>query len=387
MPPLPSWFTALRKPILRRLASFPFNPFTQPTDTTGYVELHSNDYLRLATHPEVIEASCTAMRRAGSGVLASSVFAADRDLHRAFEDQLAEVAQAETSLLSTSGWTANVGLIEAISAQGRPVYLDKYAHASLWLGAKLGRGSPIALPHNRPDQVEPILRAHGPGLLVIDAVYSTTGSSADIQAYASLAERYDSVLVVDESHSFGIFGELGGGLAVHQACAPRVHFRTLSLAKALGGAGGAILGDATSIRWLRYRATSLVFSSAPPPAASSSHNAALRIIGREPWRARRCLENAEHLRARLVADNVDVASSAASPIVSLIFDNELVAAVLVERLKHRRVLSSLFVVPATPRGTSLIRFSSQCEISASQIEHAARSIVAELDALGLRAPT
>ena len=205
--------------------------------------------------------------------------------------------RADEVMLTTSGWAANVGLLEAITPLFTPIYLDRAAHASMYDGATLSIGKKVVVHHNDPDHLVARIEANGPGIVCIDAVYSTDGSVGDIERYVEICEEYDCVLVLDEAHSFGLFGN-GAGLAVELGLAHRVHFRTVSLNKALGGHGGFVAGSHAMMALVKAACRSVIFSSATSSVSAAGHAAALKVIMDEPDRARRCLENAQALRRR-----------------------------------------------------------------------------------------
>ena len=132
--------------------------------------------------------------------------------------------RAEAALLVSSGWAANVGLVEALAQRDTPIYLDQKAHMSLWSGAKLSSGRPVVTLHNDPAALERRIRLKGPGIVCINAIYSSNGAVADLRAYVEICERTGSVLIVDEAHSLLMLGESAGGLAVEQDVAHRIHF-------------------------------------------------------------------------------------------------------------------------------------------------------------------
>ncbi len=351
-------------------------PFAQPADITPYLSLHQNDYLRLANHPEVIAAREQANSRQRIESFSSSVFGGASREHDEFIDLLRQSLQAGEVILTTAGWTANVGLIEAIAKPEMPVYMDVEAHASLGDGIRQSRGRKVIVRHNDPDNLEKRVSIHGPGIVCIDALYSTDGTMPDLERYVDICERYDCTLILDEAHSFGMFGERGGGLAVKLGLADRVHFRTVSLSKALGGHGGLVAGGADLMRSLNTCMRPVVFSSATSAVLAAGHKAALEIVIREPERAAHCLRMADRLRSRLHEHGIDTAGSS-SQIISIYFKDEEACTFYAE-LRRRGILSSVFVYPAVPRGMSLVRFSVYSELSDEDVHYVANCAVEAL---------
>jgi CAI-1 autoinducer synthase len=363
-PAYPSWLREHcreQREFIERLSPYPFD---QPADRSRYLALDRNDYLRLGTHPAVVRARREADQESGSGE------------HALLVRLLRESFQAPGVVLTASGWTANVGLLEAISGPGSLVYLDAGAHGSLADGARLAHARVITARHNDPDDLERLVAANGAGIVCIDAVNSVDGTRADLPAYVEICEQYDCALVVDEAHSFGMLG-CGGGLAVELGCAQRVHYRTTSFAKALGGHGGAIVSGAAAARDLLTRVRPVLFSSATSAVLAAGNRRALELAIEEPWRAAHCLALAGRLRARLRALGVEPTPST-SQIVSLYRPNED-ACTLYGQLRQRRILSSVFVYPLMPKGVSLVRLSVHTYLTEGDVDRVADAVAAAID--------
>lgn len=375
-PSYPEWLLGAVKPQREFIQGLRPFPFDQPADITPFVALHQNDYLRLSSHPEVVKARAEANARRRIESFSSAVFGGSSDEQDRFVALLRESLQCGDVLLTTAGWTANVGLLEAICKESTPVYIDMEAHASLSDGVRLANARRVAIKHNDPDHLEKRVKIFGPGVVCIDALYSTDGTIPDLERYVAICERHSCVLVLDEAHSFGMFGEKGGGLAVERGLAQRVHFRTVSLSKALGGHGGFIAASEEMIWNLRTRCRSVLFSSATSAVLAAGHRAGLEIVMREPQRARHALDMARLLVTELQAHGVDTKGSQ-SQIVSVFFQNEDACRFYGE-LRERRILSSVFLYPAMPMGMSLARFSMHSEMSREDTLYVAQQTVEAL---------
>jgi len=378
-PTYPAWLRTYlddEQQLIRSLDPFPFD---QPSDITGYHSLHQNDYLRLCNHPEVVRARAEAATRVRVDSFSSSVFGGMGAEHASFVAMLRRSLQASEVILTTAGWTANVGLIEAIALADLPIYIDSDAHASLLDGARMSLGRRLLFRHNDPAHLEQRIAIHGSGIVAIDALYSTDGTLADLRRYVSICERHDCTLVLDEAHSFGMFGRNGGGLAVAEGVADKVHFRTLSLSKALGGHGGAIACGATIASSLWSRVRPVIFSSATSAVLAAAHGKALELTMQDRRAAEHTLTMAALLRSRLNANGVDTLGSG-SQIISVKLQGTD-AARLYWALRERRILTSVFVHPAVPRGISLVRLSVHAQVTEDDVDYIANAIVASLDAL------
>ncbi|KMQ52705.1 aminotransferase class I and II [Chitinispirillum alkaliphilum] len=381
----PLWFEELKKPMFDRINSWQPLPFDQPADTTGYISCHHNDYLRLSQHPEVIEERVKATKDTGYGVMASVVYGGEHGYHMKFKQAIAHSCKAkgpESVLLTTCGWTANVGLMEAIVKEDTPVYLDVNAHASLWDGARFSGGKLIPVKHNSPETMRKLVKVIGPGVICIDGYYSTHGSVATVKDYADIAEEFDCLLLVDEAHSFGMIGENGGGCAVDEGVEDKVHFRTVSIAKALGGNGGFIVTDPDTAEFLMFSTRSIIFSTNVAPPTSAGNWKALQILMREPQRAAHAQKMAAYLRELLNKAGYSTGPSQCQ-IVSLMFKGEETAIKLYGKLKSKGVLFSVFLYPAIPKDTSLARFSVYSEITPREIEIVAQTTIETLKQMGV----
>ena len=373
----PAWFEDHKKPIFDWINSWSIMPFDQPADCTGYISCHQNDYLRLSTHPEVVKERVKATNDVGYGAMASVVYGGEHEYHIKFKEAIARSCQAESAdsvLLTTCGWTANVGLMEAIVKPETPVYLDVNAHASLWDGARFSGGKLIPVKHNSPESMRKMVKVFGPGVIAIDGYYSTHGAVAPVKKYLEIAEEFNCLLVVDEAHSFGMTGINGGGCAVDEDVARRVHFRTVSVAKALGGNGGFIVANPEIVKFLMFRTRSVIFSTSLPPPASAGNWKALEILMRDPERAAHTQKMAAYLR-KLFNENGISTGPGACQIVSLMFKGEEPGINLYGKLKEQGVLFSVFLHPAIPKNTSLARFSVYFEMNEKDVETIAEKTI------------
>jgi len=176
------------------------------------VRLDGNDYLAVTGHPDIVRAHVNAMTRDSEFVVQSGVFLLQQHPSRALEASLAHWVGKEDALICQSGYSANVGLLQAIADAQTPVYLDGQAHASLWEGAHAARAPAHMFRHNDPDFLDRMMTRKGPGVVVVDSVYSTTGDVCPLAEMVEVVEKHGAMLLVDESHSLGTHGPAGAGL-------------------------------------------------------------------------------------------------------------------------------------------------------------------------------
>jgi len=322
----------------------------------GAVQLMSNDYLALARHPAILSAQARSLEKQGNGMLMSAVFLSGPNPQWELEQELARFMCSEETVLSQSGWCANVGLIQSIAEPKLPVYIDRMAHTSLWDGIRAAGAIPRPFRHNDAEHLERQIRRHGFGVVAVDSVYSTDGSVAPLTEIVEVSERHDCALVVDESHSLGTHGPRGAGLVVELGLANRVHFRTASLAKAFAGRAGIIACGPGFGEYYTFEALPSIFSSALLPHELVGLHATLKVIEREQWRRERLHRNAEQLRNALLELGYNVQASR-SQIIGLEAGNTLSSMMLRNLLEEQGVFGAIFVPPATPRNRTLVRFS------------------------------
>lgn len=332
------------------------------------VRLLSNDYLCMARHPEVIEAQCRLLKGADPALLMAAVFLHGDNPQARFEQQMAQWMHAESAVLSQSGWAANTGLIQSIAGPEIPCYIDMFAHASLWEGIRSAQASAHAFRHNVPEHLDALLRRHGPGVVIVDSVYSTSGSVAPLCDIVDVVERHGAVIVVDEAHSLGTHGPEGRGLVVDLGLTSRVHFRTASLAKAFAGRAGIVTCSARIAEFLKYTANPAIFSSGLLPHELAGLEATLDVISRSDDRRRRLHRNADYLRSGLSALGYNLELSEAQ-ILGLEAGPELATMALRDALEARGVFGSVFCAPATPKNRSLIRFTVNSDLTLAELDH------------------
>jgi CAI-1 autoinducer synthase len=334
------------------------------------VRLVSNDYLSIADHPDIVDAQIRSLRASGNGVLMSAVFVHGDDPLLDLERELADFLGSEAAVLSQSGWCANTGLIQTIADAETPVYVDMLAHMSLHEGVRAAGARPVPFRHNDVGSLSRQIARHGTGVILVDSVYSTTGSVAPLADLVEVAHRSGCVLVVDESHSLGTHGPQGAGMVVDLGLAEQVHFRTASLAKAFAGRAGVLTCSARFADYFKCAALPAIFSSALLPHEIAGLRTTIDVIRRESWRRERLHRNAQWLRGELDALGYNVSSSD-SQIIPLEAGPEPNTIVLRDALERRGVFGAVFCAPATAANRSMIRLSVNAGLNREALEQVA----------------
>ena len=337
------------------------------TPGEGAIMLSSNDYLCLAANPLVTRAQADYLVDHGRGLMRSDVFRHELGPLASFEQGMAEWTGMPSALLTQSGWNANVGLIQALADKQVPVYLDMEAHMSLWEGARSAQAKPRPFRHNSVQSLENLLKRHGPGIIAIDSVYSTSGSVAPLADMAEVSSRYGAILVVDESHSLGLFGPMGAGMVAALNLQDQVDFITASLSKTFASRGGIIIGSSENLEYFRYNARPAIFSSSVMDHEAAGFLATQEIVAGASLMRAELQAKADYLREGLAAAGYDVSASQ-SQIISLVSGADDRTIRLRDALEKRGVFGSVFCWPATGTKRSLVRFSLNGNLTQSQLD-------------------
>ena len=334
------------------------------------LDLASNDYLGLSQHPDVIEGGVEALRTWGAGSTGSRLVTGNTELHEGFEQALAEFVGAESALAFSSGYTANMGAVVALSGPGSVLVSDALTHASLVDACRLSRARVVVTPHRDVDAVEAALRGRSEerAVVVTDSVFSTDGVMAPLRALHEVTRRHGALLIVDEAHGLGVRGEGGRGLLheVGLAGAPDV-VMTTTLSKALGSQGGVVLGPRAVRDHLIDAARPFIFDTGLAPAAVGAAWAALRVLVAEPVRAAAVLRHAATLAAVC-----DIAEPPTSAVVSVILGAPEVAFAAATACLDRGVRVGCFRPPTVPAGTSRLRLTARASLSSEELDLARR---------------
>jgi len=331
------------------------------------VLVNHNDYLGIIGRQSIIEAQVDSLEAQSSEVMMSAVFQHGDNPQQLLERRLAAFTGKQAALVSQSGYAANVGLLQSIANKDTPVYIDIRAHASLWEGINSANAVARVFPHNDYRKLAALISKHGAGIVVVDSVYSTTGSVCPLLEFVQVAEANDCVLVVDESHSLGTHGPDGAGLVAEMGLTARVPLITASLAKAFAGRAGVVLGDSRVIDYLKYEAWPSIFSSALLPTDIASLDATLTVIQQADMERRRLHRHAAMLRSGLQALGYNVTDSQ-SQIISLEAGREQDTMILRDALESRGIFGAVFCAPATPRNRSIIRFSVSANLKGDELQ-------------------
>ncbi|MCM5681956.1 quorum-sensing autoinducer CAI-1 synthase [Schlegelella sp. S2-27] len=323
------------------------------------LSLQSNDYLSLAEHPHIVESTVASLRRHSSSSVMSPIFVFLRGgatPSARFEERLAQYVGMDAGILCQSGYDANVGLLQVVAQKGLPVYIDQYAHASLWQGIHAAEARAVHFKHNDTEDLRRLIVENGPGVIVVDSVYSTSGSVCPLARMADMAEEFGCVFVVDESHSLGTHGAHGEGLVHTLGLSDRVHFITSSLAKAFAYRAGFIACSERYVEYIRFTAFPAIFSSTLLEHEVARLDATLDVIASEPDRRTRLWRNTRLLRDGMTELGYDI-SNGTEQIIGIRSGPVLNAVALRDAMERRGIYGSLFWYPATEWRNAILRLT------------------------------
>ncbi len=331
------------------------------------IVLTNNDYLAIANHKEIAFSQIKELEGNKNKVVMSAVFLHENSLKKTFECEMADFLGYEQTILCQSGWAGNVGLMQSIAGYNIPVYIDFLTHMSLWEGIKSANAKPYPFFHNDYKHLEKLIKRHGSGIVVVDSVYSVTGDICPLEQVIEIAEKYQCISVVDESHSVGTHGIKGSGLVKQLGLEKKVDFLTLSLAKSFAGRAGLIACSDKFAGYFPYVSYPAIFSSSMLDYEISGLRATLEVIKESDNKRNILAKNAKYLRESLIMLGYKISSQ--SQIISLESGSEEKTEILRDVLESKNIFGSVFCSPATSKNKSVIRLSINANITLEQIDY------------------
>jgi len=337
------------------------------------INLCANNYLGLANHPQVRAAAQRSLDRYGYGMASVRFICGTQETHKELEGRLARFLGAEDVILYSSCFDANGGLFETLLDERDAVISDALNHASIIDGIRLCKAQRLRYANSDMGELEQCLRqAQGARtrLIATDGVFSMDGFIANLSGICDLAERYDALVMVDDSHATGFMGPTGRGTPEHCGVAARVDILTGTLGKALGGgSGGYIAARREVIEWLRQRSRPYLFSNSIPPVVAAASLAVLDLLeGGGELRAQ-LFENARFFRAAMTQAGFDL-KPGEHPIIPVMLGDAALASRMADALLERGVYVIGFSYPVVPKGQARIRTQMSAALGRAQLERA-----------------
>jgi glycine C-acetyltransferase len=326
-------------------------------DHKSVVNLSSNNYLGLTTHPKLRERALAAVAEFGVGTGSVRTIAGTMEMHMELERRLAEFKKVEKVVVFQSGFTANAGTVSAILTKEDVVISDELNHASIIDGCRLSRATIKVFPHKDVDAARRIIDAlprEQRKLLITDGVFSMDGDLGPLPALCDLAEATGCIMMVDDAHASGVFGKNGRGTIDHFGVHGRVDIQVGTLSKAIGALGGYVAGSSDLIEFLYHRARPFLFSTSHPPAVVAACIAAIDVLLEEPQIIDRLWENTRFFKKGLQDLGFDTGMSE-SPITPVIVGEGSKAMLLSDKLFGRGVFAQGIAFPTVARDKARVR--------------------------------
>ena len=331
----------------------------------------TNNYLGLTFDPGCIDAACRALHDSGTGTTGSRAANGTYSGHVALEQELADFFDCRYSIVFSTGYVANLGMIATMVGPGDAVVIDADCHASIYDGCTLSRADIIRFRHNDPDDLDKRLRRLGDRaadtLVIVEGLYSMLGDRAPLSAITAVKARHGAYLLVDEAQSLGVLGGHGRGLAEEAGVADQVDFIIGTFSKSLGAIGGYCVSNHPELDLIRFANRPYVFTASPSPSVIASTRQALAALRARPELRRRLWENAQRLYHGLQDLGLTLGPEV-SPIVAIRMNSPEAVVRWWCALLERGVYVNLVLPPATPDGGALLRCSMSAGHTPAQVD-------------------
>ncbi|WP_066173199.1 glycine C-acetyltransferase [Bacillus marinisedimentorum] len=336
------------------------------------IQLSSNNYLGLTTHPKMKEAALEAVDKYGAGTGSVRTIAGTFKMHEEFEEKLAKFKHTEAALVFQSGFTTNQGVLSAILTEEDVVISDALNHASIIDGIRLTKAARKVYRHVDMEHLEECLKEtseYRKRLIVTDGVFSMDGNIAPLPEIVELAEKYDALVMVDDAHASGVLGENGRGTVNHFGLDGRVHIQVGTLSKAIGVLGGYVASTQTLRDYLIHKGRPFLFSTSHPPAVVAAASAAIDVLLDEPELIEKLWDNTEFFKKGLKEIGFDIGHSK-TPITPVMVGDDAKAHTLSDKLLENGVFAQGIAFPTVPHGAARVRTIVTAEHSKEELQQA-----------------
>ncbi len=346
----------------------------------------ANNYLGLANHPEVIKAAQETMNGWGFGLSSVRFICGTQQIHKELEQKVSEFLGTEDTILYCAAFDANGGIFEPLLGDDSVIISDELNHASIIDGVRLCKAQRARYNHSDMNELETCLKESQSAkyrLVVTDGVFSMDGDLAKLDQIVALCDKYDALLMVDESHASGYIGKTGRGTAEHFGLLGKIDIITTTFGKALGGGnGGCTSGRKEIIEMLRQRSRPYLFSNTLAPATVGATLKVLEMLGGSTELPARTMENAEYFRGKMEAAGFDLVKGTTAIVPVMIYDAPLAVKFADELLKEGIYVIG-FVFPVVPKGRARIRVQLSAAHTKNQIDQAVEAFIKVGKSLGI----
>ncbi|MCM3616185.1 glycine C-acetyltransferase [Sutcliffiella horikoshii] len=336
------------------------------------IQLSSNNYLGLTTHPRLVKAALEAVEKFGAGTGSVRTIAGTFTMHEQLEEKLAKFKHTEASLVFQSGFTTNQGVLSAILSPEDVVISDALNHASIIDGIRLTKAARKVYKHVDMKDLERALKESGEyrkRLIVTDGVFSMDGNIAPLDKIVELAEQYDALVMVDDAHASGVLGENGRGTVNHFGLDGRVHIQVGTLSKAIGVLGGYVASSRSLIDYLIHKGRPFLFSTSHPPAVTAACDEAIQVLLEEPELIEKLWDNAKFFKDGLVKLGYDTGESQ-TPVTPVIVGDEALSHKFSDKLLEYGVFAQGIAFPTVAKGMARVRTIVTAQHSKEELQEA-----------------
>lgn len=324
------------------------------------IMLGSNNYLGLTTEPELKDLAQQAIADYGVGTTGARPMNGNYAIHKALEDEVANFMGTKYAMVFTTGHQTNLGIIPTLAGKGDFILIDGDCHASIYDACQLSLGDTLRFQHNDISNLKRKLGHLNPEiknkLIIVESCYSVLGDIAPLEKIVELKKEFNAYLLVDEAHSFGIFGDNGRGLSEALGVESEVDFTMGTFSKALAGVGGFCASNHDAIKYMHYCARSYMFTASASPSNVASVIGALKLIRKRPELRKRLWENCRYMHKKLRQLGFRVIDTD-SPIISMIIGEQEQTILFWEALLEAGVYVNVYVPPTTPKDCCVLRTS------------------------------
>jgi len=356
-----------------RVIASPQAPHLRLTDGRELLNFCANNYLGLSNHPVIIQSAQLALERWGFGLSSVRFICGTQEIHKELERRLSDFLGTEDTILFSSCFDANGGVFEPLFDEQCAIISDELNHASIIDGIRLSKAQRFRYSHMNMDELQKCLENSAQAkyrIIVSDGVFSMDGHIAPLPQICELAEKYDALVMIDDSHATGYLGRTGRGTAEYYGLLGKIDIITTTFGKALGGAsGGCISGRREIVEFMRQRSRPYLFSNSVAPAVIGATLKALEIVQENPDLPRRTIENAHLFRQKIEAAGFDIIPGNTAIIPIMIYDEPL-AIKIADLLLEEGIYVIGFTYPVVPRGTARIRVQVSAAHTPEQIDRA-----------------
>ncbi|NMH74523.1 glycine C-acetyltransferase [Bacillus sp. RO2] len=336
------------------------------------IQLSSNNYLGLTTHPRLVKAALEATEKYGAGTGSVRTIAGTFTMHEQLEEKLAKFKHTEASLVFQSGFTTNQGVLSAILSPEDVVISDALNHASIIDGIRLTKAARKVYKHVDMEDLERALKEsseYRKRLIVTDGVFSMDGNIAPLDKIVELAEKYDALVMVDDAHASGVLGENGRGTVNHFGLDGRVHIQVGTLSKAVGVLGGYVASSRSLIDYLIHKGRPFLFSTSHPPAVTAACDEAIQVLLEEPELIEKLWDNAKFFKDGLVKLGFNTGESQ-TPVTPVIVGNEALSHKFSDKLLEYGVFAQGIAFPTVAKGLARVRTIVTAQHSKEELQEA-----------------